>query len=146
MPSFKSFMNLDKKITPNISGLFFYSKKSLCLFGSANGANAFARAAFETSVSVDFVNAVIFCNCANGASICASTATEASLFVNLICHNRNSVLDGNKICYTKAFSRRRMPLHIYSITFFRKVKYIMQIFSKRIKICSYFLFFSCFSG
>ena len=78
----------------------------LRLFGSANGACAFARAAIEACVCVDFVNAVVFGNSANRASICASTATDASVFVDLVCHNRNSVLGDNKICYAKVSSRR----------------------------------------
>ena len=71
----------------------------LRLFGSANGASTFACTAIEAFVSVDFVNAIVFCDCLYGAFACASTATDASIFVNLVCHNRISILDGNEICY-----------------------------------------------
>ena len=71
----------------------------LRLFGSANGACAFASTAFEACVIVDFVNTVVFGNSANRASFCASTAADASIFVNLVCHNRISILDGTEICY-----------------------------------------------
>jgi len=68
----------------------------LRLFGSANGASAFASAAIEASISVDFVNTVVFGNSANRAFVCASTATDANVFVNLVCHNSNSILGGTK--------------------------------------------------
>ena len=112
-------------------GYFFYSKKSLCLFGSANGASAFARTAFETSVSVDFVNAVIFCDCANRASICARTATDASIFVNLVCHNRNSVLDGNRnmLCQGTQPPLNTITLIFYHI-FLKSQIYNANIFKK----------------
>jgi hypothetical protein len=97
-------MNLEQKNNPDNSGLFFDVK--LRLFGSANGACAFARAAVEACISVDFVNTVVFGNSANRAVFCASTATDAYVFVNLVCHNRNSVLGGAEICYKAVFSRR----------------------------------------
>ena len=71
----------------------------LCLFGSANGACAFACATFETCICVDFVNTVVFGNSANRAFFCASTAADANIFVDLVCHNKNSVLGSDKICY-----------------------------------------------
>ena len=81
-----------------MSGLFFACLKlRLRLFGSANGAVAFACAAVDACISVDFVNAVVFGNSANGAVFCARAATDASFFVDLVCHNRNSVLGGAKI-------------------------------------------------
>jgi hypothetical protein len=89
------FYNRQTKNNPDFSGLFFVCQ--LRLFGSANGACAFARAAIETCICVDFVNTVFFGNSANRASISASAATDASIFVDLVCHNRNSVLDGTKI-------------------------------------------------
>ena len=78
----------------------------LRLFGSANGACAFARAAIEACISVDFVNTVVFGNSANRAVFCASTAADACVFVNYVCHDRNSVLGGAKIYYGVVFSRR----------------------------------------
>jgi hypothetical protein len=37
-------------------------------------------------------------------------------------------------------------LYVYSITFFKKVKCIMQIFLKITKICSFFCYFHVFEG
>ena len=105
---------MNKKITP-ISRDYFFAHMQLCLFGSANGACAFTCTTVETCVCVDFVNTVVFGNSANGAFACASTATDASIFVDLVCHNRNSILGGtqNMLCLGI-----QPPLNTATITFY----------------------------
>jgi len=86
--------------------VFSMYERELFCFGSANRASTFASTAIKASVCIDYINSVFFRDSTNGASVCASTASNAFFFVDLICHNRNSVLDGDKIINGGVSSRR----------------------------------------
>ena len=64
----------------------------LALGDSVVGAFASASAAVNAGVSVDFVLAVAFADAAQGASVCANAAADASVGDN-ICHSDTSKID-----------------------------------------------------
>ena len=58
----------------------------LLSLGCANRTCAFASAAVQTLVSVDYVLAILFLDSAYGALIDASAAAQTFISIDLVCH------------------------------------------------------------
>jgi hypothetical protein len=58
----------------------------LLSLGSANRASAFASAAIQALISVDYVLAVLLGDSTYGAFIDASAATQSFISIDLVCH------------------------------------------------------------
>ena len=60
---------------------------ALCLADGFVGAGAFAGAAVDALVCVDYVGSVTGADCANGANLCAGATGYTKIGINFSCHD-----------------------------------------------------------